>query len=182
MNTKPGIAVLLSALSFAGVLVLSYFHFRKEQKLAYVDNMKMVQGYEGTKKVRAEFEQKTKTWQMNIDTLAKELEESVKKYGRESSAMSEKERKLTEELLNNKQQQFLQYREATQQKIQEEEKKFTEGLLAEINGFVKEYGEKNGYRILLGATVSGNIVYADKSLDITEEILKGLNERYNAGK
>lgn len=176
------ISVILNFLSFAGILILFYFHFRKEQKLAYVDNVRMVQGYEGTKKVRADFELKTKAWQTNVDTLAKELEESVKKYGRESTGMSEKERKLTEELLNNKQQQFMQYREAIQQKIQEEEKKFSETLISEINGYVKEYGEKNGYKILLGATASGNIVYADKSLDITDEILQGLNEQYDAEK
>lgn len=176
------IAIVLSIISFAGMLLLFYFHFKSEEKMAYVDNMRMVQGYAGTKKATATFEEKRKALQMNVDTLANELEERVKKFGRESSQMTEKERKLAEELLNNKQQQFLQYRDAIQQKIQQEEKKFSDALLVEINGYVKEFGEKSNYKILFGATVSGNIVYANKALDITDEILKGLNERYNADK
>jgi outer membrane protein len=65
-----------------------------------------------------------------------------------------------------------------QLKAKEEEQKMTQTVLNEVNDYLKEYGEKHNYTFILGATGVGNIVYAKKSRDITEEILNGLNKLY----
>ena len=86
--------------------------------------------------------------------------------------------KLKQELLGNKQQQINGYQEAIQKKIQEEDKKVTQTVINDINDYIKEYGKNHGYKIIFGASGGGNIMYADESTDLTEEILKGLNEEY----
>lgn len=52
-------------------------------------------------------------------------------------------------------------------------------MLAEINAYIKQYGKAQGYTFILGATESGNIVYAADGTDITSEVLKGLNDQYD---
>jgi len=92
--------------------------------------------------------------------------------------MTPKELKLKQELLGNKQQQINGYQEAIQKKIQEEDKKVTQTVINDINDYIKEYGKSHSYKIIFGASGGGNIMYADESTDLTEEVLKGLNAEY----
>ena len=63
--------------------------------------------------------------------------------------MTKKEISLKQELLNNKQQQISSYQQAIQKQIQEEDKKATQTVINDINDYVKEYGKKKGYKIIL---------------------------------
>ena len=92
--------------------------------------------------------------------------------------MTKKEISLKQELLNNKQQQISSYQQAIQKQIQEEDKKATQTVINDINDYVKEYGKKKGYKIIFGASGSGNIMYADEGTDLTEKILEGLNNEF----
>jgi outer membrane protein len=94
--------------------------------------------------------------------------------------MSAKEKQLKEELLRARQQQINNYQQGLQQKAREEEMKLNESIAGEINVFLTEYGRKHGYEFILGANATGNVVYARPARDISEDVLKGLNERYNA--
>src|SRR5690606_17687182 len=97
----------------------------------------------------------------------------------ERSGMSEKELELKQEVLGNKQQQINNYQQAIQKQIQEEDKKATQTVVNDINDYVKEYGENNGYKLIFGASGSGNIMYASEGADLTDDILKGLNKEFD---
>ncbi len=47
-----------------------------------------------------------------------------------------------------------------------------------LNVYIKEYGEVNGYDIIMGTQGSGNVMYAKDVIDITNEILNYSNNRY----
>jgi outer membrane protein len=57
-------------------------------------------------------------------------------------------------------------------------KMFDDQIFTQLNQYVKDYGNKNGYLIILGAEGSGALMYAKESINITEEIKKYVNERY----
>lgn len=92
--------------------------------------------------------------------------------------MTVKERDLTRQLLQNKQQQLADYQKATQENAANEDGKMTKQVIDEVNQYIKNYGQQNGLRIILAATEYGNIAYAEDGIDITEEILDGLNKKY----
>ena len=48
-------------------------------------------------------------------------------------------------------------------------------MLEEVNAYLKQYGKAKGYTFLLGATDSGNLVYAAEGTDVSEDVLVGLN-------
>ncbi len=102
----------------------------------------------------------------------------LKQYEKERSKYSKKELKLKQELLGNKQQQINNYQQAIQQQIKEEDQKSTQTVINDINDYIKEYGKKEGYRIIFGASGSGNIMYAEESSDLTEKVLEGLNAEF----
>ena len=49
-------------------------------------------------------------------------------------------------------------------------------ILKEMSDVIKEYGQKNGYSIILNDRV---LLYGDSGMDLTNEIIKILNEKYN---
>ena len=164
------IAILLS--------VASFFYNQNSSELVYVDVNKLLEGYKRTKIVRAEFELKAKTLRSNVDSLVIGWQKELKTYEKERSKYSKKELALKQELLGNKQQQINNYQQAIQKQVQEEDKKATQTVINDINDFVKEYGKKNDYKIIFGASGGGSIMYADKKSDLTEKILDGINKEF----
>lgn len=162
--------------------VLSLFYAQSFSQQVYVDVNKLLEGYKRTKVVRADFEAKAKTLNANVDSLMTDWQKELKTYEKERSKMSKKELKLKQELLGNKQQQISNYQQAIQKQIQEEDQKATQTVINDINDYVKEFGKKEGYKIILGASGSGNIMYADEMTDLTDEILVGLNKEFNGEK
>lgn len=160
------------------IALISIFYSQNTSKLVYVDVNKLLDGYKRTKTVKTQFEKKAKLLRSNIDSLVTDWQKELKLYEKERSKYSKKELELKQELLANKQQQINNYQRAIQKQIQEEEKKSTQTVINDINDFVKEYGKQKGYKIIFGASGAGNIMYADKSADLTDEVLKGLNLEY----
>ena len=158
--------------------IFSFFYFKNNNQQVYVDVNKLLDGYDRTAVVRAEFEKKATAMNANVDSLLGDWQKELKTYEKERSGMSKKELALKQELLSNKQQQLNAYQQAIQKQLQEEDQKVTQTVINDINDFVKEYGKENGYRIILGATGSGTIMYAEEGADLTGEILEKLNKSF----
>ena len=147
-------------------------------KQVYVDVNKLLDGYKRTKQVRLEFETKAKQLNANVDSLMVDWQKEIKTYEKERSKMTKKELELKQQLLSNKQQQINNYQQAIQKQIGEEDKKATQTVINDINDYVKAYGKSHNYPIIFGAGGSGNIMYANQSSDLTQEILEGLNKEF----
>lgn len=171
------IALVVAVLALVASIA-TFFYSQEKSSLVYVDVNKLLEGYNRTKLVRAEFEKKAKLLRSNVDSLVTDWQKELKLYEKERSSYSKKELKLKQELLSNKQQQINNYQQAVQKQIQEEDKKSTQTVINDINDFVTEYGKKKGYKMIFGASGGGNIMYADKSADLTEKVLEGLNAEF----
>jgi outer membrane protein len=165
--------ILLVIIGFVSFNLLS-----KSNKIAYVDALKLVSNYEGMKIAKAELQSKFLTYQKNIDTLKMELSSKSNEYTSRRSTLSAGEKKLFEEVLSAKEQQLVNYQNMVQEKAQEEDLELTQKALDKINTYVKQYGEQHGYELILAATQYGNIVYGYPDVDITDEIIEGLNVEY----
>ncbi|AXP80823.1 periplasmic chaperone [Mariniflexile rhizosphaerae] len=171
------LALPLSLIAIAAS-ILSFFYLNSSSELVYVDVNKLLDGYQRTKIVKAQFEEKAKTLNANVDSLMVDWQNEIKSYEKERSTMSKKELELKQQLLGNKQQQINNYQQAIQKQIQEEDKKSTQTVINDINDYIKEYGKKHKYKIIFGASGGGNIMYADEVTDLTQEVLKGLNAEF----
>lgn len=169
--------ILFSILILSNSFLL-FQHFFQSNDLVYVDSARLLNGYKGMTDARAVFQQKAVVWRANVDTLINEIQNDIKKFEKESAGMTAKERDLSRQLLQTKQQQLADYQKATSEKATQEDNQMTKQVLDEVNLFIKDYGKKKGLRIILAATDYGNIAYAKDGIDITEEILAGLNKKY----
>lgn len=159
--------------------VFAIFQLQSSSQQVYVDVNKLLDGYKRTKIVKAEFEEKAKTLNANVDSLMGDWQKELKSYEKERSKMSKKELELKQQLLSNKQQQINNYQQAIQKQIQEEDKKSTQTVINDINDYIKDYGKTHNHKIIFGASGGGNIMYADEATDLTQEILEGLNAEFD---
>ncbi|OXA91084.1 OmpH family outer membrane protein [Flavobacterium hercynium] len=172
-------APLYTAVAAVLLSIFAIYITKSSSTLVYVDVNKLISGYNKTKIAQAEFEKKSSLMKANVDSLVSNWQNELKNYEKERAALSPKELKLKQELLSNKQQQINGYQESIQKKIQEEDKKVTQTVINDINDYIKQYGKDHNHKIIFGASGGGNIMYADESTDLTEEILKGLNAEYD---
>jgi outer membrane protein len=165
---------------FRTVVILSlafliWFVYGRQNPIVYVDSVKLINGYRGMHVARRELESRTVVWQANLDTLKNEFEAKLKEYQTSRASLTKKERELSEEVLRLKQEQYLNYQKVISEKIQKEDQELTSQVLVKVNDFIKRYGQQRGYSIIMAATEYGNIVYAAENMDVTDEILEGLN-------
>lgn len=149
-------------------------------RIAYVRSGDLVYGYEGMKEARTAYELKTTQWQANIDTLQSDFQRAVNAYNLEYSKLSTKERSERETLLRQQEDNLSLYSKNIQEQAHKDDTKMTEGVLNQVNSFVEEYAKERGYDIVIGTTQSGNLLYGTNYMDITDELLKALNENYKS--
>ena len=168
---KPAIAPAILCL-----IILTSCH--PTPKLAYVNPVKLAQESEAVQAAQRELAAVAAPLQANADTLAAELARATARYEQQRPRLSAAQAAARERALGQQQAQVAQYREATAQKLDGERTRRDAAVMADLNAFLKEYGRREGYTLILGATATGNIVYADEAADITPAVLRELNARY----
>ena len=176
-NSTTKIPFILSVLAILLGLISIYNSTRSNLKIAYVNTAKLMQDYKAIRDAQEKLKSKTSEFQSNVDTLTVELQRGILDYEKKRASMSAKEQKLAEELLMQKKSQLDQYQQATQQKTQQEDAKITQEVISGVNEYIQEYGKEHHYKLIF-ATTNGNIVYGTDALDITKEIVDGLNSKY----
>lgn len=166
-----------AVLGIALLFLLSNFVL-KDDKIAYVDSAKILNDYKGSAEAKKAYEAKAKMWQGNIDTLTSDVKAAIGKYEKSIAIMSKKEQNLAKQLIQSKQKQLEDYQRAIQENARQEDSKMTQSVVAQINTYLANYGKAHNYKMILIANQSGTIAYAREGLDITADVLDGLNKEY----
>lgn len=178
MNQRLTNGLLVVAIVISGIALYKAVY---PIKVAYIRSGELIYSYEGMKESQKLLKEKTEKSQANVDTLRMELERAYNGYVKKSAALSAKEKKEHQELLQRQQQNYLQYEQAMKEKEKKEETEMMQSVLNQVNSFVEQYGKEKGYDIVFGTTNSGNLLYATDRMDITKEVLEALNANYSSG-
>lgn len=71
---------------------------------------------------------------------------------------------------------------ALYKKTEERNKEIEKLIWKRLNPYVADYGKEHGYLYLYGANGTGNVLYADESQNITDELIQYVNKRYHGKK
>jgi len=170
---------LLASLIVAA-LSLNFFFLSRVHlyRIAYVRSYDLINGYAGTLEARKDFEQKKSAMLANVDSLRIHVDRSVASYRRSPPGLTPLQRSEKEKELGVLQQQYMQYSEAIDAKIKEDDEKIMSARLAQVNSYVERYAREEGINIVMGTTLSGSLLYGDEDLDITEQLLRRLNDNF----
>jgi outer membrane protein len=177
MNLK-NIVLTLAILTLAINLFLTYSLYGRKNRVAFVKSSVMLEEYEGMKEAKKLYKVKAEGWGRQLDSLNTVYEEESAKYNQKLATLSEKEKKDEEirvGLLFNK---LLQIKAAIEKKAKEEDLEMTEGVLKQVNSYIEDFSKKNGYDVVIGTTLQGNLLYGNEAIDITRDLVEGLNKQY----
>lgn len=144
----------------------------------YVNGDSLLENYDYFKKAKKDFEAKTARTENEIAGKRSILEKDFANYQQQGASMTAEQRAKIEEALMRKEQELRTYSESAATKLQEEQVKFNEKLFDKVSDYLKEHTKGKKYKIVMNYTKGTGILYANDSLDITSEVLKGLNEQY----
>lgn len=175
MNNK---IIVFSIVTLALIGGFSLYKTIRIPEVKYVRSADLIYGYDGMKEAHLLQQKTSEEMKSRVDTLQVDFQRAVNQYNNDYSKLSKEERKEREKLLSLQQENLRNYSQKVEGNIKEQDQKLTEGVLNQVNAFVEEYAKQKGYDLILGTTSSGNILYARESMDITEEVIKALNENY----
>ncbi|MFD2288622.1 OmpH family outer membrane protein [Pedobacter petrophilus] len=150
------------------------------EKIVFVNQDSLLNKYEYYKDLRTKFETKTKNAQADLQSKQQAYQREVTQYQQSAGTLSADQRKTTEERLGRKGQELQAYQQNAGGALQNEQAVETEKLYDKVAGYLKTYSKEKGYKMVLTFSKGNSaILFADESLDITSEVIKGLNAEYS---
>jgi outer membrane protein len=152
--------------------------------IVYFDMDKVMQGYDMANDLNSVFETKANGIQSEIDRRGKKLEKDAADFQNkmDKGLLTNSVAQVQYQKLQQQQQEYQQYVLNKQQEMGEEQQVMLNQIMDAISTFVKEFNEEHKYALILFTSSSNNIsapvVTGDERLDITDDILSGLNAAY----
>ncbi len=140
-------------------------------KIGYVDLSRAFDEYQKTKDSDKSLEQKSDAKQKEREKLVDE----IKKMRDELELLSESAKPKKQEAIDDRIKKLQEFDQEAKNELRKERDAMVRDILKEMNEVVAEYGQREGYAIILNDRV---LLYSDKALDLTDQIIKVLNERY----
>lgn len=177
MLNKIILIILFASLVTSNVLL--WKKISQKNTVAFVRSQIVLEKYNGMKEASAVFEKKSESWKTNYDSLEYSYNKAIQEYNAGSIKMSSKEKTALEKSIKAQEEVLSSYSKTLEAKSKEENEKLVQGVLNQVNEYIKTYAKKNEFDIVLGVTLNGNILYGADAIDITDKIIEGLNKEHS---
>lgn len=148
-------------------------------KIAYVDVDSLQKKYQYYIEAKAQLEAKVKGYQTTIqqkEQAIQQMQVSLQQRMQNGSITSEAQYKAEVAKIQRQQEAYAKFCEQAQKDKDKIETQYRKALQDSLDNFLAEYNKTKHYSIILNKAVT---LYAEKGMDITEEVAAGLNKRYN---
>lgn len=150
----------------------------QEGKIGYVDSMRLRAEFKEFADVQAKFDQDVKTWQEEISKTERVIDSLQDDLDQTSLMLSEAKKKEKENNLEAKKQ---EYQRLTNDvfgpggRAERRNAELTKPILDKINLVLEKIATEENF-IMIFDSVNGNIAYAKKTLDLTDQVLEELKK------
>jgi len=185
------LSLALNIVLVIAVGVLYYLHFSgskgsagasnglsSDLSVAYINSDSLLTKYEYFKEIQKKIEEKRGKLEAEYGNRAQGLQTEIENFQRNGQNMSIAQARAVEEDLMKKQQNLMRYQESLSQELMAEEGKLQNELYDKIALYLKEYGTQNNLQLVLTYSKGSGVLFASDSLNITEQVLTGLNAAY----
>lgn len=148
--------------------------------IVYVDLDRILQEYDMANDLRSVVETKIQNIQAEVTRRGKKLEKDVNDFQEKMNKglMTRSVAEVQAQKLDQQQQEFNSYAQQKQNEINEEQMVMMNQLADAIKTFLDEYNAVMQYSLILTNQGGAPVIAADTSLDITDDVLAGLNDEY----
>lgn len=188
---------ILIAVLFIAVAVLYFLHFSgkkcsNEQAeggttvanldglgMAYVNSDSLLTKYEYFKEIQEKLIAKRDVLNKEYQTRAEGLQKEIANFQNSAGNMTMNQAQAVQDDLKRKQQNLMMYQEQLSQQLMKEENQMNSELYDKISDYLRIYGQENDLILVLTYSKGSGVLYANDSLDITDNVIVGLNKEYN---
>ncbi len=149
-------------------------------KVAYVSTDSVINKYEYFMLKSEEITEKGKRFEGELQSRAQGFEQEVANFQQSANNMTQNQALAKQEELVKKEQNLMTYRNNIMQELSADEANLYNDVYEKIQAYMDGFAKDNGYSMILSKTRGGAVWYADDAIDVTEAVIKGLNEEYNA--
>lgn len=152
-------------------------------KIVYVNSDSLLANYSYFKDMQAKLQEKAKKTQGELQAKGNAFQREVADYQKNAATMSAEQRQSTEERLARKQEELGKFNQNANQAFASDEAQEQEKLYNKVSDYLKTHAKDKGYKFVL-TYAKGNpgVLFADESLEITKEVVDGLNAAYKKEK
>jgi outer membrane protein len=151
-----------------------------EMRVAVVDMQRALNECDAGKRAKDQVKSKFERAQDQLKRQRESLDSRREDYEKKATVMREEERRNLEKQLEGDTLEFKRKYEDFQRDLKRTDAELTSGIVEELYGIVREIGERNRYSMVLEAS-SGQLLYADKALDVTDEVVRMHNSSPRSG-
>ncbi|MBS7255227.1 OmpH family outer membrane protein [Flavobacterium branchiicola] len=152
----------------------------KEVKTAYVDTSVLMKEYTEAKDLEAKYKAQAEEKGRQLQAEITRFKQDAANFQSQAQANGQQWAQQRGAELQKREQQLGYAQQALSQQLQQESGTEMDSLVSGVKKFIKEYGKKNGYAYIYGTGDAATILYAEDKFDITKDIIKALNEKYQA--
>ena len=173
---KKMLLVVLFLFLSVGCLALVTPGFAAENgKIAYVDLARVFDEYQKTKEFDKSLEAKGASKQSERDKMVAD----IKKLRDEAELLSAKAKDDKQVVIDEKIKSLQEYDRSTRDTLRRERDGMVRDILKEIETVIQDYGKAQGYSYIFNDRV---LVYKSEGGDLTNQVIKVLNDSYEKKK
>lgn len=151
---------------------------KADAKTAYIDTERLMKEYEESKDFETKYQAMSERMQNELESDMKKFQRDVEDLQRNAQSKGMQWAQQREAELTRRQQTLLQKEQNYMKKFQEEGAVERDSLVTKMKNFIKTYGAEKGYDYIYGTGDAATILFAKDEYDITDEIIKLMNEAY----
>lgn len=193
------LSVILNVVLLIAVGVLYFLHFSDKNSvqgsegaqtvqggaagpisIAYINSDSLVSNYEFFNDKAAELEEKRKKMEAEFTNRANGLQTEISNFQQNAGSMTQNQARAKEEDLMKKRENLMRYQESLSQDLAREESLINNQLYDNVSDYLKNYGKQRNFQVVLTYSKGSGVLYANDSLNITNDVINGLNQDYQA--
>lgn len=150
--------------------------------IAFVNSDTVSKYYEFAKKIQKTLTTKRSEAEGQIKSKYFAYESLVQEFEKASPIMGDREKMEKAQKIRLLEQEIMQVEQQLSEQVSRQELELTQSYIVKTNDYMQEIGKTLGYDYVMSYRVGGAMLYANERHDITNEIIKLLNERYESSK
>jgi len=190
------LSIVLNAVLIVAVGILYVFHFSNlsagtkdvksvasEGAIVYINTDSLLSNYNFSRDLNEKFLKKQEDSRTDFNFKAQKLEKEAGEFQRKlqnGGFLSRERAEDAQRKLIAKQQDLQQLDRELSTQLMGEQNANSKRLFDSVTNYLKEYNAAHNYSLILSTTKGGNVLLSQDGLDITQEIITGLNSRYTS--
>ncbi len=161
------------------VVLVTFSSCQQEQKIAFIDNGKVISDYQMKIDIEAKFKKIDEVYKKRTDSIGQAYQFDAQQTQLRLSKLSDSKQQQGSQDFSQKWQGIQQQLQYEERQMQQSFSKEMDSVIAKVSEFVGEYGKKNGYTYILGKNEAGSVMYGSEANDISEAVTTAINAAYS---